>query len=66
VWAASDGTLFAVGGSGRVLSSSGDGTWSREATPSALALNALWGARSLDLYAVGDAGEILHRSMEAH
>ena len=64
VWADSNGVLFAVGGSGRVVTSSGNGTWSGEATPSALPLNHVWGASATDLYAVGMAGEILHRSIE--
>jgi hypothetical protein len=61
VWAAGSGTLFAVGGSGAVVTSSGDGAWHIEATPSALPLNAVWGASETDVYTVGYAGEILHR-----
>jgi len=61
VWAASDGTLFAVGGSGTVTTSSGNGSWAPEPTPSALPLNGVWGANKSAIYAVGYAGEILRR-----
>ena len=61
VWADSDGTLFAVGGSGSVVTSSGNGVWTNEATPSALPLNGVWGTSPVALYAVGYGGEILKR-----
>ena len=62
VWADSTGTLFAVGGSGGVVTSAGDGVWAGESTPSALPLNGVWGTSAVDVYAVGYGGEVLHRA----
>jgi hypothetical protein len=60
VWASTDGVLFAAGGSGVFLRSSGNGAWTSLSTPSALPLDAVWGSSANDVYAVGFAGEIVH------
>jgi hypothetical protein len=62
VWAAADGTVFAVGGSGTALTSTGDGSWSGLSTPSALPLAAVWGTSAQNVYAVGMGGEIIRLS----
>ncbi len=60
VWADDAGTLWAVGGSGSVLRSSGDGHWTSEASLFALDLWGVWGSGAHDVYAVGDNGQIFH------
>ncbi len=60
VWADDAGTLWAVGGSGSVLRSSGDGHWTSEASLCALDLWGVWGSGAHDVYAVGDNGQIFH------
>lgn len=60
VWADDAGTLWAVGGSGSVLRSSGDGHWTVGASLFALDLWGVWGSGAHDVYAVGDNGQIFH------
>lgn len=53
--------IYAVGGSGRVVSYDG-ASWREERTNTAHALRALWGSAALGLFAVGDGGTVLHKT----
>jgi hypothetical protein len=52
--------LFVVGSGGVILHRSG-GTWSPEMSGTTRSLWAVWGSSTAGVYAVGDAGTILHR-----
>jgi hypothetical protein len=58
LWADEEGELYAVGGSGTVLFSTGDGNWSIQVSLSVLDLWGVWGSSAHDIYAVGDEGQI--------
>jgi photosystem II stability/assembly factor-like uncharacterized protein len=60
LWADDAGKLYAVGGSGTVLTSDGDGNWAAQASLFALDLWGVWGSGAHDIYAVGDEGKIFH------
>lgn len=61
VWGASATELYASGMGNSVLRSTGDGTWTSEPTGAATTiLQGDFGTGAGDLYAVGDAGLILH------
>jgi hypothetical protein len=60
LWADDAGTLYAVGGSGTVLTSPGDGKWTAQASLFVQDFWGVWGSGAHDIYAVGDAGHIFH------
>jgi hypothetical protein len=58
--------MYAVGAPGTVGNpspvgtSNGNGTWQPETVPASVALRAVWVSDGVDVFAVGDAGTILH------
>jgi hypothetical protein len=63
LWASSPGDLYVVGydaTDGVILHSTGDGTWSAEASGTASDLVGIWGASATDIYVAGHDGTILH------
>jgi hypothetical protein len=62
VWASSASDVWAVGDSGTILRSHGDGAWSSYPSMSGSNLNAVWGSGPTDIYIVGGSGTILQFS----
>lgn len=62
VWAASEGDVWAVGGTGTIRHYTGDGLrWDVVSdVPTDEHLNAVWGTSPSDVWAVGNAGVVLH------
>lgn len=60
LWADDAGALWAVGGSGTVLTSQGDGHWTAQASLFVQDFWGVWGSSAHDIYAVGDDGQIFH------
>ena len=60
VWAAPDGTWFAVGNGGTAIRRLPGGSWTAMSSGTTNSLLGVWGAASDDVFAVGNLGTILH------
>jgi hypothetical protein len=62
VWGTGSGDLWAVGFNGAIAHSDGSGSWTREASGTALNLRGVWGSSADSVFAVGLGGTLLLRT----
>src|SRR5262249_2305294 len=61
VWGSSSTDIYAVGISGTILHSTGNGIWTPQASGLTDTLSSVWGSYSGDVYAIGlNTGAVLH------
>lgn len=60
IWGSSASDVYAVGRTGRLAHSVGDGKWTSQPTATAANITGIWGASATDIYASVNANFILH------
>jgi hypothetical protein len=60
IWGSGPSDIYAVGTNGTLAHSTGDGTWTAQATETSANLTGIWGSGPNDIYVSVNANVILH------